>query len=144
MRIQEPRRAVYTFGSFEADASARVLTRDGVRVDVTPRLFDLLIALIEHSALQGARIATRDELMAVLWPHSVVEDANLSQNVFWLRKALGQKGNENRYVVTVPGQGYAFVEPVGQRPVAVTKLPNDNGRPVYHRAALAAAIVALA
>ena len=144
MRIQGPPREVYAFGSFEADPSARVLTRDGARVDVTPRLFDLLIALIEHSGLRDARVVTKDELMAVLWPNSVVEEANLSQNVFWLRKALGQKGNENRYVVTAPGQGYAFVEPVAQRPAAVKKSPNDSGHPAPRRAALAAAIVTLA
>jgi Tol biopolymer transport system component/DNA-binding winged helix-turn-helix (wHTH) protein len=144
MRNQAPPRKVYAFGPFEADPSARVLTRDGARVDVTPRLFDLLIVLIEHSGLQDARVATKDELMAVLWPNSVVEEANLSQNVFWLRKALGQKGNENRYVVTVPGQGYAFVEPVAQRSAAVRKSPNDSGHPAARRAALAAAIVTLA
>src|SRR6185436_894992 len=72
------------------------------------------------------------------------EEANLSQNVFWLRKALGQKGNENRYVVTVPGQGYAFVEPVTQRSAAVRKSPNDSGHPWARRAALAAAFVTVA
>jgi Tol biopolymer transport system component/DNA-binding winged helix-turn-helix (wHTH) protein len=102
-------RQSYEFGSFRLDPAARVLTRDGIAVNLDSRLFDLLVVLIQQSAIQNGRVVPKQELMTLLWPNNVVEESNLSQNVFWLRKALGQQGAENRYIVTVPGQGYAFV-----------------------------------
>jgi tetratricopeptide (TPR) repeat protein len=43
-----------------------------------------------------------------VWPDSIVEEGNLSQNVFLLRKALGESSKENRYILTIPGRGYQF------------------------------------
>jgi TolB-like protein len=54
----------------------------------------------------------KDELIKSIWPDSYVEESNLAQNVFALRKALGEEKSEHKYIVTMPGIGYRFVAPV--------------------------------
>src|SRR5579872_6465088 len=96
---------LYEFGPFRLDPAKRVLLRDGDPVPLTPKVFDTLLVLVQNS---GQPIS-RDELMQAVWPDSFVEEGNLTQNISVLRKALG---NRNRYIVTIPGRGYQFVEPV--------------------------------
>ncbi|HKQ07704.1 MAG TPA: tetratricopeptide repeat protein [Blastocatellia bacterium] len=98
-------RQLYEFGPFRLDAARGVLRRGEQVVPLTPRLLELLLAFVES----GERVVEKDELMSRLWPDSIVEEANLTVNVSALRRALGQRGNENRYIVTVPGRGYRFV-----------------------------------
>src|ERR671926_346035 len=101
-------RQVYEFGPFRLDAAKGVLWRGEQAVSLTPRLIEMLLALVENRE----RVIEKDELMSRLWPDTIVEEANLTVNVSALRKALGQRGNENRYIVTVPGRGYRFVAEV--------------------------------
>lgn len=101
-------RQLYEFGGFRLDAAKRVLWRDQQVVPLTPRLLEMLLAFVENSE----RVIEKDELMNRLWPDSIVEEANLTVNISALRKALGQRGNENRFIVTVPGRGYRFVAEV--------------------------------
>lgn len=101
-------RRLYEFGPFRLDAAKGVLWRDQQAVALTPRLMEMLLAFVENSE----RVIEKDELMNRLWPDSIVEEANLTVNISALRKALGQRGNENRYIVTVPGRGYRFVAEV--------------------------------
>jgi TolB-like protein/DNA-binding winged helix-turn-helix (wHTH) protein/Tfp pilus assembly protein PilF len=105
----EPRR-VYEFGPFVLDPGQRRLARDHVSVSVAPKGLDILIFLVQH---QG-EVVTKDDLIQNVWPNTFVEEANLSQNIFLLRKALGEKAQENRYIATVPGRGYRFVASVRQ------------------------------
>ena len=91
-------RQVYEFGPFRLDAAKGVLWRGEQAVSLTPRLIEMLLALVENRE----RVIEKDELMSRLWPDTIVEEANLTVNVSALRKALGQRGNENRYIVTVP------------------------------------------
>lgn len=95
----------YEFGSFRLDPQKRLLLRDGEPVPLTPKTFETLLVLVQNS---GQSIS-RDELMKMVWPDSFVEESNLTQNIFILRKALG---SDKRYIVTLPGRGYQFVEPV--------------------------------
>src|SRR5207237_7504217 len=76
---------VYRFGAFRLDAAKRLLLRDGQPVPLTPRAFDTLLALLAHRD----RVVEKDELMRLVWGDTVVEEANLTQNVFTLRKVLG-------------------------------------------------------
>lgn len=100
---------IYEFGDFRLDAGKRLLLRrEGEPVSLTPKAFDTLLYLVEHS---GA-VLDKDELMAAVWPDTVVEENNLSQNVYTLRRALGEGRGEHRYIVTVPGRGYRFVADV--------------------------------
>jgi len=96
---------VYSFGAFQVDPAKRVLLREGEPVALTPRAFDTLLALLEHRD----RIVEKDELMRLVWGDTVVEEANLTQNVFTLRKVLGEGPQEHRYIATFPRRGYQFV-----------------------------------
>src|SRR6058998_2467506 len=97
--------SVYEFGPFRIDAVKRVLWRDGELVQLTSKSLDTLLVLIEH---QG-QVVTKDDLIKTLWPDTVVEENNLTQQISMLRKVLGEKVGEHRYLVTVPGRGYRFV-----------------------------------
>ncbi len=98
----------YEFGPFRMDATKRVLLRDGEIVPLAAKTFDMLLVLVEH---QG-EVLDKDHFMALLWPDSKVEEANLPQNISALRKALGESPNQRRYIVTIPGRGYRFAADV--------------------------------
>src|SRR5215475_15690751 len=99
---------IYEFGPFRLDATERLLLRDGADVPLTPRVFDLLLVLVE----QPGRLLEKDELLKAVWRDTVVEEANLSANISILRKALGDGENGLRYTETVPKRGYRFVASV--------------------------------
>ena len=80
----------------------------GQPVRLPPRLFETLLHLVRNAG----RIVEKDELMTAVWPGRTVEDANLSQTIFSLRKALGANGDGDRYIVTAPSRGYRFAAPV--------------------------------
>ena len=97
---------LYEFGPFRLDPRKRLLLRENEPVSLTPKAVETLIVLVENRG----RVVSKDDLMKALWPDSFVEEANLSQNIFMLRKALGDQGK--RYILTVPGRGYQFSETV--------------------------------
>ncbi|MGK2855819.1 MAG: tetratricopeptide repeat protein [Thermoanaerobaculia bacterium] len=99
---------IFAFGAFVVDPAARQLLRDGSPTPLTPKAFDVLCALLQNAG----RTVTKEELMRAAWPDSIVDEGNLAFQISTLRKALGDRGSEDRYVVTVPGQGYQFVRPV--------------------------------
>jgi DNA-binding winged helix-turn-helix (wHTH) protein/TolB-like protein/Flp pilus assembly protein TadD len=101
----EHNRTIYSFDGFTLDPHRRVLLRDGQPVQLTSKAFDLLLALIES----GGREVTKDELMERIWVDQIVEDANLTVTMANLRKALGEKASDHRFIVTIPGRGYRFV-----------------------------------
>jgi DNA-binding winged helix-turn-helix (wHTH) protein len=103
----EPK-VVYEFGPFRVDPDKQLLSRENQPVAVTPKAFETLLALIRRSR----EVVTKDELMQAVWPDAFVEEANLSQNIFLLRKALGDTPEDHRYIVTLPGRGYRFAAPV--------------------------------
>ncbi len=98
---------LFEFGPFRLDPQKRLLLRGNEAVPLTPKAIETLIVLVENRS----RVVSKDELMKVLWPDSFVEEANLSQNIFMLRKALGDS-HERRYILTIPGRGYQFTEVV--------------------------------
>src|SRR6266478_4547862 len=106
--MPRPPAQVYEFGAFRVDASKRLLARDGTPVPLTPKVFDTLLHLVQHS---GTPLG-KDELMRSIWPDTVVEENNLNQNISILRRVLGDGRNEHRYIATVPGYGYQFVAEV--------------------------------
>ncbi len=106
--MERPRRHYYEFGGFRVDPVRRVLLRDKQIVPLTPKLFDILLVLVQNSD----RALDKDELMRMVWPDTVVEENNLTRNVSTLRRVLGETPGEHNYVVTVPGHGYRFVADV--------------------------------
>lgn len=94
----------YQFGPFKIDAAKRVLLREGATVPLTPKCYEILLALVEGVG----EVVSKDDLMKRVWPDSFVEDGNLTYNVSMLRKALGERAGEHQYIVTIPGRGYKF------------------------------------
>jgi DNA-binding winged helix-turn-helix (wHTH) protein/Tol biopolymer transport system component len=99
---------LYEFGPFRLDPGERLLTRDGVPLELTPKVFDTLLVLIQNSG----RLLEKRELMERIWPDSFVEQSNLAQSISILRKVLGESRLDHRYIQTAPGHGYRFVLPV--------------------------------
>src|SRR6266567_903163 len=116
--MREQRKPIYAFGPFEVDTSKRLLMREGQPIPLMPKTFDTLIVLMENSD----RVLDKDELIERLWPDTVVEENNLTQNISALRKALGESPNERRYIVTVPGRGYRFAASVRELSDEATNL----------------------
>jgi eukaryotic-like serine/threonine-protein kinase len=99
---------LYEFGPFRVDPSRETLLKAGVAVPLTPKTFQILLVLVRH----GQEIVTKDDLMKSVWPDTFVEEANLSRNIFMLRKAMGETAQDHRYIVTIPGRGYRLTENV--------------------------------
>ena len=99
---------LYEFGPFRVDPEKEVLLRAGEPIPLTPKTFQILLVLVRHST----EVVTKDDLMKTVWPDTFVEEANLSRNIFMLRKALGESPPDSRYVITVPGRGYRLAENV--------------------------------
>src|SRR6187549_2589522 len=102
---------VYEFNGFRVDAVRRQLLRDGVAVPLTSKSFDTLLFLIRNS---GSTV-TKTELMNAVWSDSAVEENNLTQQISALRRALGERPRDHRFIVTVPGRGYSFVADLDSR-----------------------------
>jgi TolB-like protein/Tfp pilus assembly protein PilF len=98
----------YDFEDFRLEVSKRLLYRQGQLVRLTPRAFDTLLVLVQRKG----EVISKDDLMRAVWPDTTVEENNLNQNISTLRRALGENRGENRYIATVPGQGYRFIPPV--------------------------------
>jgi eukaryotic-like serine/threonine-protein kinase len=95
----------YRFDDFVVDPVRRRLTRADEAVTITPKAFSILLILLER---RGG-VVDKEELIRRVWADTFVTEANLTQNVSSLRKALGETANKHRYVITVPGRGYSFM-----------------------------------
>lgn len=99
---------IVEFGPFRLDVDERRLLRDGRAVAVSGKAFDTLCVLVQS----GGRLLSKDQLFAAVWPDAAVEDGNLTYTISTLRKALGDNGSSQKYIETVPRQGYRFVAPL--------------------------------
>jgi len=106
--MSEDSQQFYEFGRFRINTSNRVLLRDKEVVPLTPKVFDILLALVQSSG----QVISKDGLMKKVWPDSFVEEGNLTQNISLLRKALGEGQNGHQYIETVARRGYRFVASV--------------------------------
>ena len=110
----------YKFGPFILDIKEHLLLRDGKPQPLPPKVFNTLELLVQNSG----HILSKDELMKAVWPDSFVEEANLTQNIFMLRKVLGESANSEHYIETVPKRGYRFTAPIEEvRQEAVPRPP---------------------
>ena len=113
----------YRFGEYELNIRTRTVSWRGTAVPFEPKTFELLLYFVANAG----RVLTKEELLKSVWPDSFVEESNLTQHVFRLRKALRpQEGNEP-YIVTVPGQGYQFSAVVKSTPMLVATAPETPG-----------------
>src|SRR5262244_515021 len=95
----------YQFGRFNLDSSKKLLMSRGESLALTPKAFDTLLVLVEHAG----QVVEKEELLRLIWPDTVVEEGNLTFNIHALRKVLGERPSEHKYILTVPGRGYCFV-----------------------------------
>ncbi|HZF07902.1 MAG TPA: tetratricopeptide repeat protein [Thermoanaerobaculia bacterium] len=109
-------RSLYEFDGFRADPVRRRLSRAGESIALTPKAFSILLALLERRG----QVVPKEDLIQQIWPDTFVTEANLTQNISSLRKALGERANDPRFVVTIPGQGYSFVADVVEIPREAT------------------------
>src|SRR5215210_3275149 len=107
---------LYEFDVFRVDPIRRRLLREGELVALTPKAFSILLVLLENRG----EVVDKEELIRRVWGDAFVTEANLTQNVSSLRKALGERANDHRFVVTVPGRGYSFVAEVLEVPRETT------------------------
>jgi DNA-binding winged helix-turn-helix (wHTH) protein len=101
-------RNLFRFGRFSLDANERMLLRDGRRVPLAPKVLQTLLILVRHRG----HIVEKDFLMQEVWPDDVVEEGNLAQHISTLRKVFGDSADDPRFIETVPGRGYRFVQSV--------------------------------
>jgi DNA-binding winged helix-turn-helix (wHTH) protein/tetratricopeptide (TPR) repeat protein len=135
---------LFRFDEFELHPARRSLTRAGDKIPLAPKTFDVLAFLVANAG----RVVLKEELLKAVWPESFVEDSNLTQHIFWLRKALTDR---SYYVVTIPGRGYQFtaevqtVAPSIPASDAALALPSDptpaSSRPTYWAYAVIIVIV---
>jgi TolB-like protein/DNA-binding winged helix-turn-helix (wHTH) protein len=100
----------YEFEGFRLDTPRQRLLAapSGEPIHVSPKVLETLIYLVERHG----ELVEKDALMQALWPRVVVEENNLDRNISTLRRVLGEKAGENRFIATVPGRGYRFVAAV--------------------------------
>jgi DNA-binding winged helix-turn-helix (wHTH) protein/TolB-like protein len=96
---------LYEFGRFRLDPENHLLVSEGATVSLTPKAFEVLLVLVRN----GNRLTSKEELMRKVWPDSFVEEANLTVNISALRKILGEAGDGQPYIDTVPKKGYRFI-----------------------------------
>jgi DNA-binding winged helix-turn-helix (wHTH) protein/Tol biopolymer transport system component len=138
------------FGPFRVDRQKRLLLQGSETLALPPKALDVLFFLIDNRG----RVIEKSEFMKAVWPDSFVEEGNLSQNIFLLRKTLGEGQDGQRYILTVPGVGYRFVPevsehdeetPAGLRVGAESSKVGQGSEPAPRRsAALRIALYALA
>lgn len=118
---------LYRFDGFELNTSRRTFTRDGIAISISPKAFEVLTHLVANAG----RAVTKDELLKAVWPESFVEESNLAQHVFALRKAMTDRAG---CIVTIPGRGYQFTAQVERvLPPEVSVLPLQAGeQDEYH------------
>ena len=104
-------RIVYEFGGFSLDRDERVLRRSGSPVPLTPKATEILLTLVQRHG----HIVDKEELMREVWPDTAVEESNLTQNIYTLRKVLSNGVGKCLFIETVPRRGYRFVGSVRTR-----------------------------
>ncbi|MEX2226848.1 MAG: alpha/beta fold hydrolase [Dehalococcoidia bacterium] len=110
---------IYIFGDCTLDTGLYELRRSGERVPVEPQVFDLLVYLVENHE----RVVTKDELIGQIWPDRYISDGALNTRLMSARRAVGDNGEEQRVIRTLPRRGYRWIADVevsvaGARPDA--------------------------
>jgi DNA-binding winged helix-turn-helix (wHTH) protein/tetratricopeptide (TPR) repeat protein len=132
----------YEFGPYHFNLSHRRLTRAGEKISLPNKAAEILTVLVANAG----QLVEKDSLLKEVWPNTFVEESNLSQNVFLLRKALGDERDGPTYIETVPRRGYRFIASVkiskadeanGDAVEPETPAPVASGEPVSQRTVIA-------
>lgn len=125
---------IFHFGQFRLDARRNRLYLNNVPVPLRRKTFEILLILVESAG----QLVEKDQILSQVWPDQIIEESNLSQHVYKLRKSLGDTPKNQDYILTVPGKGYVFIQNVrvtidqgGRGPETVEELedPPEDGLP---------------
>jgi TolB-like protein/DNA-binding winged helix-turn-helix (wHTH) protein len=94
-----------SFKTFRLDTANHLLWRNGDRVPIAPKAFDVLAHLVEHAG----RVVAQDELLGALWPETYVNPEVLRKYILEIRKALGDRPTNPEFIETLPKRGYRFI-----------------------------------
>jgi DNA-binding winged helix-turn-helix (wHTH) protein/cytochrome c-type biogenesis protein CcmH/NrfG len=130
-----------SFPPFTFDRDERVLRRDGASVPLAPKVAEALGLLLAEPGALVEKNALRD----ALWPEGFVEDGNLTQTIYLIRRALDPDGDGRAFVETIPRRGYRFLAPVGlvEPAPSVRQTAFSRGAFALRAAAAAVAITVL-
>jgi TolB-like protein/DNA-binding winged helix-turn-helix (wHTH) protein/Flp pilus assembly protein TadD len=103
-------RRFYEFGRFRLDLAGPTLFRGDQAIPLPPKAADALLLLVQNAGT----IVRKEDLLKKVWPDAFVEEGSLSRTIFILRKALGDGGDGQEYIATIPKRGYRFACPVKQ------------------------------
>src|SRR5580698_499850 len=101
-------REIYEFGPYSLDSTQMLLRRAGNVVQLQPRALETLLVLVRRRG----EVVSKQELMEAVWPDSFVEEGNLTQNIFLLRRELGKTPEGEDYIHTLPKRGYRMNVPI--------------------------------
>jgi TolB-like protein/DNA-binding winged helix-turn-helix (wHTH) protein/Flp pilus assembly protein TadD len=97
-----------SFKAFHLDTANHILWRNGDRVPIAPKGFDVLAYLVKHAG----RVVTQDEILEALWPETYVNSEVLRKYILEIRKALGDRPTNPEFIETLPKRGYRFIAAV--------------------------------
>ncbi|HEX6030100.1 MAG TPA: alpha/beta fold hydrolase, partial [Tepidiformaceae bacterium] len=103
---------LFIFDEYEVDTRRYELRRCGEPVPVEPQVFEVLAYLVRNAD----RIVSKDELLDHVWPDRYVTEAALNSRLMTARKAIGDSGQEQRYIKTTHGRGYRFIGTLAEQP----------------------------
>ena len=130
MRKSSEKIHCFEFGNFRLDLTNRELLKNGQHLSLTQKSFELLSFLIENRD----RSLRKNEILNSIWDENFVEEANLAQHIYMIRKVLKDNGNTETYIETIPKYGYRFVGNVVENfidnPGSLIHSSNENEIPV--------------
>lgn len=106
--MKEQNNYCYDFGAFRLDTLKRHLLYNGQNLQLKPKAFETLLFLVERDG----EIVSKSELMNAVWADIFVEENNLTQQISALRKKIAEFAGSDEYILTMPKQGYKFIQPV--------------------------------
>jgi TolB-like protein len=108
----------FVFESYKLDPDRRELIKGSDPIAIGPRVFDLLLYLVQHSE----RVVSKQELLHAIWGGRIVSESTMTSHVNAVRNAIGDTGAEQRLVRTIARKGFRFVADVG-----IAGSPDRNG-----------------
>ncbi len=112
----------YEFGEFLLEPNEKRLLRNGEKISLQPKVFDMLVFFIERNG----ELLSREDIMNAVWVNTFVEETNLRFCIHALRKALGKNDEGKNYVETVPKRGYRFIADVRESSITKPEIINES------------------
>ena len=123
--MQQTPKKIYEFGEFQLDVAKQRLFQNGAPVPVRRKTYELLVLLVESAG----ELVEKEKILDLVWQDLHVEETNLTQHIYQLRRVLGDTTKDQTYIMTVPGKGYIFVKEVVSRSDTVVERKANEPQP---------------